>query len=87
VAWKGNLAALLPAKVNSTKQEHQPALQLADAQRWWKELSNRDGMGSAALRFLTLTACRSGEVRGMTWDEILGTKYIPRKRLAVSTSG
>jgi integrase len=69
-AWKGNLAALLPSKVNSTKQEHQPALQLADAQRWWKELSNRDGMGSAALHFLTLTACRSGEVRGMTWDEI-----------------
>ena len=69
-AWKGNLAALLPSKVNRTKQEHQPALQLADASRWWNELSNRDGMGSAALRFLTLTACRSGEVRGMTWDEI-----------------
>ena len=88
-AWKGNLAALLPSKVNSTKQEHQPALQLADASWWWKELSNRDGMGSAALRFLTLTACRSGEVRGMTWDEIhlpkthssLHVWIIPAKRM------
>ena len=29
-----------------------------------------DGNGSRALMFLTLTASRSGEVRGMTWDEI-----------------
>ncbi|MEQ9811532.1 MAG: tyrosine-type recombinase/integrase [Azospirillaceae bacterium] len=29
-----------------------------------------DGMGALALRFAILTAARSGEVRGVTWDEI-----------------
>lgn len=68
--WKGNLSALLPSKKNKAATVHHPALQLADAAAWWQELSQRDGMGTAALRFLTLTASRSGEVRGMKWSEI-----------------
>jgi integrase len=57
-----------PSKTKDT--HHQPALQRDDAQRWWKELLLRDGMGTKALQFLTLVASRSGEVRGMTWSEI-----------------
>lgn len=34
------------------------------------ELRERDGLGARALEFLILTACRSGEVRGATWDEV-----------------
>ena len=30
----------------------------------------RDGNGARALMFLTLAASRSGEVRGMTWEEV-----------------
>lgn len=50
--------------------EHRPAVALANASRWWKELAQREGMGARALQFLTLTAARSGEVRGMTWGEV-----------------
>ena len=68
--WDGNLSALLPSKSKATKPKQQPALQLKDAQRWWKELKLRDGNGARALMFLTLAASRSGEVRGMTWEEV-----------------
>ncbi len=68
--WKGNLSEILPKPSKIAKNENHPALALADAQRWWTDLSNRDGMAARALCFLSLTAARSGEVRGMTWDEI-----------------
>ena len=68
--WDGNLSALLPSKSKATKPKQQPALQLKDALRWWKELKLRDGNGARALMFLTLAASRSGEVRGMTWEEV-----------------
>ena len=67
--WTGNLAALLPSKT-SANRKNLPALQLKDAQRWWEELKQRDGIGTLALMMLTLTASRSGEIRGMQWDEI-----------------
>ena len=68
--WKGNLSELLPKPSNiSAKQKH-PALQLKDVQRWWSELIKRDAMGAKALQFITMNASRSGEVRGMTWDEL-----------------
>jgi len=68
--WGGNLAELLakPGKVADTT--NQPALALADLSRWWTDLGNREGMAAKALQFLTLCAARSGEVRGMTWDEV-----------------
>ena len=68
--WDGNLSALLPSKSKATKPKQQPALHLKDALRWWKELKLRDGNGARALMFLTLAASRSGEVRGMTWEEV-----------------
>lgn len=70
--WRGNLKELLPAPsvVEKGKTGNFPALALADVPAWWTELSQRDGMGAKALAFLTLCASRSGEVRGMTWDEI-----------------
>ena len=69
-AWKGNLQSILPAKPKRSNNNRQPALQIKDGPRWWSELSQRDGMGARALQFLALTGSRSGEVRGMKWDEI-----------------
>ena len=69
-AWRGNLKELLPAPAKVAKAQHHPALSLGDVSRWWSDLAQRDGMAARALQFLTLTAARSGEVRGMTWDEI-----------------
>jgi integrase len=68
--WKGNLSELLPKPAKVAKGENQPALALGDASRWWAELREREGMAARALEFLALTAARSGEVRGATWDEI-----------------
>jgi integrase len=68
--WAGNLKELLPAASKVGKQDRQPALQIDDAPRWFAALRARDGIGSRALEFAALTACRSQEVRGAAWDEI-----------------
>ncbi|MGX1002005.1 integrase [Roseovarius sp. MBR-38] len=68
--WKGNLSEILPKPSKVAKTGNQPALALADVPRWWAELAGREGMAARALQFLTLTAARSGEVRGMTWAEL-----------------
>jgi len=68
--WGGNLKELLPKPSKVAKSDNQPALALADAPTWFASLRAREGMGSRALEFLALTAARSGEVRGATWDEI-----------------
>ena len=69
-ASTGWLKRKLSAKTAGAKVTHQPALQVEDAPRWAAALRNREGLGSRALEFLALTAVRSGEVRGATWDEI-----------------
>ena len=68
--WKGNLSEMLPKASKVAKGGNQPALAVGDVSRWWDELSRREGMAARALQFLTLTAARSGEVRGLTWDEL-----------------
>lgn len=68
--WKGNLSEMLPNPAKVAKGENQPALALGDVSRWWSDLAQRKDMAARALEFLTLTAARSGEVRGMTWDEV-----------------
>lgn len=68
--WAGNLKELLPAAGKVAKESNHPALQLDDAPRWLADLRTRDGFPARALEFLVLTAARSGEIRGATWDEI-----------------
>lgn len=68
--WKGNLSEILPKPSKVTRAGNQPALALVDVPRWWADLGQRDGMAARALQFVAMTAARSGEVRGMTWDEI-----------------
>ncbi|MTD99924.1 DUF4102 domain-containing protein [Paracoccus sp. YIM 132242] len=82
--WGGNLKELLPVPSKVAKGSNQPALALADAPAWFADLRKREGMGSRALEFLALTAARSGEVRGATWDEIdlkAGLWVIPAARM------
>lgn len=83
-AWEGNLKEVLPMPSKVHKTRHHPAIQISEVARWFTELRQREGNGSRALEFLALTASRSGEVRGATWDEIdlenmLWT--IPAKRM------
>lgn len=82
--WRGNLDAVLPKPGKVAKVRHNPALSLTDAADWFADLRKRDGMATRALEFTALTAARSGEVRGATWDEIdmeSGMWIIPAERM------
>ncbi len=82
--WAGNLKELLPAASKVSKKENHPAVQINDAPRWFAALRYRDGMGARALEFTALTAVRSQETRGATWDEIdleAGIWVIPALRV------
>jgi integrase len=68
--WRGNLDAILPNPSSISTVTHHPALSLADVAEWLADLQSRDGMATRALEFLSMTAARSGEVRGAIWDEI-----------------
>ncbi|MFA8631235.1 tyrosine-type recombinase/integrase, partial [Xanthomonas campestris pv. campestris] len=63
---------LLPVQPSKTvRQEHQPAMPWTDIPSFVKSRlvdTNELDVTKRALLFLILTAARSGEVRGMTWD-------------------
>lgn len=63
----GKAKALLGAQ--RRKSKHIPAMPWQDVPRFVRSLSD-GGMIEQCLIFLVLTACRSGEVRAATWDEI-----------------
>ncbi|MDR6535585.1 phage integrase central domain-containing protein [Variovorax soli] len=68
--WKGHLEQLLPKPSKVSKVDHHPAVPVDEASAFLEALRRMEGMGARALEFLILTAARSGEVRGATWDEI-----------------
>jgi integrase len=52
------------------RARHHAALPWQELPAFMQRLASLDGMGALALRFVILTAARSGEVRGATWEEI-----------------
>jgi integrase len=68
--WKGHLDKLLPAPSKVAKKAHHPALPYSEMPEFMNRLREQAGIGALALEFAILTAARSGEVRGATWDEI-----------------
>jgi integrase len=68
--WKGHLDKLLPARNKVQKVKHLAAMPYSEIGKFMAELRKREGMSARALEFAILTAARSGEVRGATWDEI-----------------
>jgi len=82
--WKGHLALTLPSKRKISPVKHHPAVPVKDMPVFFEELQKREGTAVRALEFLTLTAARSGEVRGVDWGEIdLAKKVwvIPAERM------
>ena len=66
------------------KQQHHAALAYAELPAFMAELRQQDGVAARALEFLVLTAARTGEVVGATWDEIdlkAKTWTIPASRM------
>lgn len=68
--WRGHLDHLLPKPAKVRAVRHHPALPHTEIVALMEELSERAGVAARALAFTILTAARSGETRGMTWDEI-----------------
>jgi integrase len=76
--WRGHLDQILPRveKARKAKRErtgrgeHHAALAYADLPAFMVELRERDGTAVKALEFVILTAARTGEVLGATWDEV-----------------
>lgn len=67
--WRGNLDAVLAKPSKVAKVKHHKALPFDDLPAFVADLRQRDGVAVRALEFLILTATRSGEVRGATWQE------------------
>jgi integrase len=68
--WKGHLENLLPKKSKVRRVEHHAAAAYAELPAFIAELRQRDGIAARALEFTILTAARTGEVIGATWQEI-----------------
>jgi integrase len=68
--WRGHLDQTLPARHKVRKVQHHAALPQAELPAFMIELRKRDGVAARALEFAILTAARTGEVIGATWDEI-----------------
>ena len=68
--WRGNLDALLAKPGRIANSGNHSAVALTDIAAWFAALRMRPGMSARALEFLSLTAARSGEVRGAEWSEL-----------------
>ena len=66
---KGHLDALLPKRSRVQKVKHHPALPHGDLAAFMQKLRAEDGTAARALEFLILTATRTNEVIGATWQE------------------
>lgn len=78
--WKGHLSALLP-KAERNK-DHHSSMPYGEVPAFMRLLAGRKSVSALALRFLILTAKRSGEVRGADWSEIRGNTWIiPAERM------
>jgi integrase len=67
--WRGHLDHLLP-KPSKLSRGHHPAMPYGDLPDFVEKLRSREALAGQALEFCILTAARSGEVLGMTWDEV-----------------
>ena len=68
--WKGHLDKVFPAQSQIRQVRHFQALAVRAAPAFMTRLAAQEGASALALRFLVLTAARSGEVRGAEWGEI-----------------
>lgn len=68
--WKGHLAGELPQPRKIKRVQHRPALPWEQMGSFMEALAGHEGVAGQALHFVILTAARTGEVRGMRWQEV-----------------
>lgn len=82
-AWKGHLALILPARPKLSRGHHK-ALPYDEVPALLNSLHEMDAVGALALEFTILTAVRSAETYGATWEEFdldKGVWTIPDERM------
>ena len=82
--WKGWLDQKLPNPKKIGARGNHAAMPYADLPAFMARLSGTPGTPAQALTFTVLTAARSGETLGATWDEIdldAATWMIPASRM------
>jgi integrase len=67
--WKGSLEKLFPSLGKIQKVKHHPALPYAELPAFMARLDAEEGLGAMAMRFVVLTAVRTGEAIGASWPE------------------
>lgn len=67
--WRGHLNQVLPKRAKHTRGHH-AAMAYAEVPTFMAQLREREALAARALEFTVLTAARSGETLGATWDEI-----------------
>lgn len=81
--WKGHLDHIL-GKREKLQRGHHAAMPYAEVPAFMAKLQDAEGSSARALEFLILTAARTGEVMGATWDEIdfdAGLWNVPAARM------
>lgn len=68
--WQGLLDKLLPNPKKIAPHRNHRAIHFTNIQPFYSALRTQPGIASRALEMVLLTAARSGEVRGMRWEEI-----------------
>ena len=82
--WRGHLDKIFPKPSDIQKVEHHSALPYAEINAFINLLHNQEGIAAKCLEFTILTAARTGESIGATWDEIdltAKTWTIPAERM------
>jgi len=83
-AWRGHLEAVMAAPTDIKKRIHHAAVPVSDVMALMTDLRRRTSTSARALEYLMLTAARTGEVIGASWDEIdfVGEKWtVPAARM------
>ncbi|MBU6444860.1 MAG: tyrosine-type recombinase/integrase [Alphaproteobacteria bacterium] len=73
--WRGHLDQLLPKRQRLTRGHH-AALPYEEVSAFMTKLAVREGVAARALELTILTACRTSEVLGASWDEVDFDKRI-----------
>lgn len=68
--WRGHLENLLPRRTKLQRVQHRPALSYDKIGDFMAQLQAQDGTAARAMAFVILTAARTSEAIGATWDEI-----------------
>ena len=82
--WRGHLDKALPPHSKIKKVEHHKSLPYAELGSFMGALKTQEGIAARALEFTILTAARTGEAIGATWDEFnLAAKLwtVPKERM------